>query len=343
MLSTASSFLYLLDTQNPANYFDLLQTRILSYLLWIVFIPLIYFITISLLKDGIKFFPIVILISAGIFISAVHRILVVFLNDKLMAASPSQSFFSDLLDEKFAVLSLIYESFFLYTLLVIFITIYLYYFTSNEARLSESKYRNQLVNAELSNLKMKFQPHFIFNALHSISAMIYSDPSTADSMISKLSELLRYSIKTGDSNFIILSEEIETADKYIEIQKMRFGDRIRYTKQIDEKALQTQVPIFILQPFLENCIKHAVELTNDTVDIITAINIFDHNLTITIKNTVHNIDNKETINSFGEGLQNLKSRLEFLYQNRHSLSAGSSSVNEFEVKIKLLIGNGKEN
>jgi LytS/YehU family sensor histidine kinase len=173
--------------------------------------------------------------------------------------------------------------------------------------------------------------------------MIYSDPSTADSMISKLSELLRYSIKTGDSNFIILSEEIETADKYIEIQKMRFGDRIRYTKQIDEKALQTQVPIFILQPFLENCIKHAVELTNDTVDIITAINIFDHNLTITIKNTVHNIDNKETINSFGEGLQNLKSRLEFLYQNRHSLSAGSSSVNEFEVKIKLLIGNGKEN
>jgi len=342
LLSTASSFLYLLDTNNPAGFFELLQSRILSYLLWIVFIPVIYSFTSFLLQKNIKIIGIITLIFVGVIISAIHRITVVYSNDILFADHPSQDFFDELLSQKFAVLSLIYESFFLFTLLVILITIYMYNYISREAKLSESKYRTQLVSAELSNLKMKFQPHFIFNALHSISAMLYLDPSKADTMITKLSGLLRYAVKTGDTNFVLLSEELEIADKYFEIQKLRFGERIKYLKEIDEIALQAKVPIFILQPLLENCIKHAVELTSDTVSIRNEINLFDDELSIKIINTIPN-NKKEISESFGEGLQNLASRLEFLYKKDYSFSANKISVDEFEVIIKLPVGNGKEN
>lgn len=334
ILSTASSFLYFLDTENPVGYFDLLQTRILSYLLWFLFIPLVYFLTILFLKDKPLIISILSLIAVGVMISLLHRIIVLYLNNQFLAESPSQEFFSDLLNEKFAVLSLVYESFFLYTLLVIIIVIYKYYFVSQEARLNESKYRNELVNAEMSNLKMKFQPHFIFNALHSISAMIYKEPSKADSMITKLSELLRHAIKTGDNKLVLLSEELQIANRYMEIQTLRFGDRIKYVQQIDDNVLNKEVPLFILQPLLENCIKHAVELTNEQVNIVNKIKIVENNLFIEIKNNIpYNTEGK--VNSLGEGLGNLRARLNYLYQDNYSFTSDRNLNNEFEVRLEI--------
>lgn len=341
ILSTTSSYLYLLDTKNPVSYFVLLQSRIFSYLFWIIFIPIIYFITIILLKEKINVLSIIILITLGLIISAIHRVTVLYINDIIFAEIPSHDFITELINEKFALLSLIYESFFLYVMIIVLILIYRYYYISREAVLKEANYRNQLVNAELSNLKMKFQPHFIFNALHSISAIIYTDPPAADTMITKLSDLLRHSVKKGNINFVTLKEELEIAEKYIEIQKLRFGNRINYDSQIDKTALQQKVPVFILQPLLENCIKHGVELTSSTVLIENVIKISDDTMLIEIKNSVPEKSSSE-LNKSGEGLNDLVSRLEYLYDNSFSFSANKNSNNEFIVKIKLPFKDEKE-
>jgi sensor histidine kinase YesM len=302
MLSTFSSYIYFFNTENPVGYFDLLTQRILSYSFWIILIPFIYFLVTSTIKEKINLKEILVLSFIGILIAVFHRFSVVWINDQIFSSNPSQNFFTELLSQKYFFLSLCYDSFFSYALLVIFRQVYRISILRREAKLKEESFKKQLAQAELTNLKMKFQPHFIFNSLHSISAMAYKNPEIADSMISKLSELLRYSINSSENNFTTVEEELNFARKYIEIQKLRFDDRIDYTEHIDLNALKDKVPLFVFQPLLENCIKHAVELTDDKITIESTISKTENQLKIVISNNLP-IDGKASDKSLGEGIQ----------------------------------------
>ena len=170
MLSTFSSYVYFLNTQNPVGYSELLSQRILSYVFWIVLIPFIYFVVISVVKEKIRMREIILLVVAGTLIAGFHRLSVVWINDQILSSESSKNFISDLINQKYYFLSLCYDSFFSYVLLVVFIQIYRISILRREALIKEESFKKQLANAELTNLKMKFQPHFIFNSLHSISA-----------------------------------------------------------------------------------------------------------------------------------------------------------------------------
>ena len=282
---------------------------------------------------------IILLVVAGSLIAGFHRLSVVWINDQILSSESSKNFISDLINQKYYFLSLCYDSFFSYVLLVVFIQIYRISILRREALIKEESFKKQLANAELTNLKMKFQPHFIFNSLHSISAAAYKNPQVADSMISKLSELLRYSINSSENNFTTVEEELLLAKKYIEIQQLRFGSRIDYVENIDPDLLKEKMPLFVLQPLLENCIKHAVELTDEKISICSKYLKSDNQIKINISNNLP-VDIRVSDKSLGAGIQNLRERLGYLYAENYKLETSKNSANDFSVTIILPIING---
>jgi LytS/YehU family sensor histidine kinase len=129
---------------------------------------------------------------------------------------------------------------------------------SKQRELRTIRLESQLTQAQLQNLKMQLHPHFLFNTLHAISALIKEDPDRAEEMIARLSELLRASLSTASDQRVRLVDEIEILEIYLDIQKTRFGDRLRVTIELDPETLETKVPSLLLQPLVENAIKHGI-------------------------------------------------------------------------------------
>jgi LytS/YehU family sensor histidine kinase len=112
--------------------------------------------------------------------------------------------------------------------------------------------------AQLQALKMQLHPHFLFNALHSVSALVHSDPDAADKMIARLGDFLRLTLDTAAAQEVPLRQEIEFLNCYLEIERIRFRDRLTTSIEVDPQALECRVPNLVLQPIVENAIRHGV-------------------------------------------------------------------------------------
>jgi two-component system LytT family sensor kinase len=124
-------------------------------------------------------------------------------------------------------------------------------------KLAEARERElSLTRAQLQNLRAQLQPHFLFNALNTISSTMYDDPAAADEMMERLSELLRMSLRTAQSDEVPLSTELETLDCYLAIMKARFGDKLNVRIDVDPSVRNVSVPSMVLQPLVENAIRH---------------------------------------------------------------------------------------
>ncbi|MBI3004297.1 MAG: histidine kinase [Ignavibacteriales bacterium] len=168
-------------------------------------------------------------------------------------------------------------------------------------------------DAELRALRAQIDPHFLFNSLNSISALTTQDPSAAREMCILLGDFLRKSLKVGTEEKISLSEEIALIMNFLAIEKVRFGNRLNVEMNVDERSTSTAVPPLLLQPLIENAIKHGIAQRIDGGTIVLSSEQNGSTLHIKIKNPV-DADQKKVIGN-KIGLQNVKDRLRKLYGN----------------------------
>ena len=183
-----------------------------------------------------------------------------------------------------------------------------------EKALAASRLEAELTQARLQVLASRVHPHFLFNTLHMISAMVYEDPGKADMMISRLSDLLRATLDQPDTPTIPLRTELEVLALYLDIMKARFGDRLAVAYDIAPDTLSALVPSFSLQPLVENAIKHGI-MPRDTGGSITiSAGRSDGRLVVGVADDGPGLqDDPGELLDKGVGLRNIKSRLLGLY------------------------------
>jgi len=189
---------------------------------------------------------------------------------------------------------------------------------SNESALKEEA-RREAQRIELQMLRAQLDPHFLFNSLNGIAAEIRSHPDAAREMVLELSDYLRYSLEHRNKATGRLSAEIEAMSAYLRIQQARFGTRLDYSVDADAAASQRIVPGFVLQPLIENAVKHSLERSTETAEIRIASRAKGEELTIEVTNTGCLQPGKPTA-AGGLGLETLRRRLNLHYPERHSFA-----------------------
>lgn len=207
-----------------------------------------------------------------------------------------------------------------------------YYLDLQEKTGKELQLKSLLNESELKMLKAQINPHFIFNSLNSISALTMTKPEKAQEMVIKLSDFLRYSIGKESAEMNSLKEELQNASLYLDIEKVRFGDRLEFKIEASQSCMAVKVPNLILQPILENAVKYGVNESTDVVAIDLSCKVVGAQLYIIISNTI----DPEAIARKGEGigLENIRKRLSLIYQ-RTDLLRVVKKENTFEVVVKI--------
>jgi two-component system, LytTR family, sensor kinase len=199
----------------------------------------------------------------------------------------------------------------------------MFYHTYDQARLRQvhsAQLEARLAETRLEMLRMQLQPHFLFNTLQAATMLIHDDPHGAEDILLRLSQLLRVSLDELHVHEISLSREIELLECYIGIQDRRFGDRLRFDLRIDDDVLTFAVPSFVLQPLVENAIRHGIGKHKES-DVVS-IRAFQkqNRLYLEVSNRTSSLtDTPERLLSRGVGLSNTKERIEQLYGNGPSL------------------------
>ncbi len=183
-----------------------------------------------------------------------------------------------------------------------------------EKELAAGRLETELARANLQVLKSQIHPHFLFNTLNMISAVVYRDPSLADRMIARLSDLLRATLERTDAQVVPLREELELLNLYLDIMKARFGDRLAVVSDIAPETLTALIPSFSLQPLVENAIKHGIMPRKEGGTVTIATRRDDGRLVVGVSNDGPGLEaDTRTLMVNGVGLKNIQSRLRNLY------------------------------
>lgn len=199
--------------------------------------------------------------------------------------------------------------------LVMLVVFYLH--QNHQKQLQRSERESQLLanlqNAEIDLLRSKLNPHFLFNSLNSLNALIQTDTEKASFMLVQLSDFLRFSIEKDKQERLSLEDEIKNLDRYIAIERIRFGNRLNYIKEISEQALHLKLPAMLLQPLVENAIKYGIGSKLDDVEIKITANQQSDYLVLELMN---DFDKSVIVRKgSGNGLDNVRKRLEMIYNS----------------------------
>ena len=209
---------------------------------------------------------------------------------------------------------------------------------SDEARIRQAELQKQLAEAQLQALRMQMHPHFLFNALNSVAALIPEDPRAAEHMLTRLGELLRIYLRSSELQEISLAQEIDFLRRYLEIQKLRFEERFHVHIRLDPAAETAAVPSLILQPLVENAIIHGIADRERDGSIEIEASVEGAELSLRVGDNGSGSPEPAPAGWLeGTGLGNTRRRLERLYGSRHGfvLEALASGGVRASIRIPL--------
>lgn len=219
-----------------------------------------------------------------------------------------------------------------YALLVFTYYIYVYRERNREKQQQELEWQNQVRNAQLSALKFQINPHFLFNSLNSVAALTLTNPGKAHEMVIALSEFMRYSLRNPKDEMVTLTVELRNIGLYLQIEKIRFGNKLQYRFEVDNACSDQLIPNLILQPIFENAIKYGVYESSAPSEIILEAIKRPDCMEIKITNDV----DAESVPVKGEGvgLANVSNRLRLLYGSSRLLTTAQNQT-QFMVTIEI--------
>src|SRR5690606_18315821 len=201
----------------------------------------------------------------------------------------------------------------------------------NRDRIERLELNSHLKQAQLDTLKGQVNPHFMFNSLNNIRGLMLEDVGRSREMLTKLSEILRYSLTKNNLSDISVGEELEMVDHYIDLSKIQFEDRLKFTKKVDPDTLGLDIPPMIIQLLVENAIKHGISNLKQGGEIVLSMEKKEAQLKIEVKNTG---GLKNSGDSTQLGNNNIKQRLKLLYGDRANFTLGEE---EGEVVAQITI------
>jgi signal transduction histidine kinase len=217
-----------------------------------------------------------------------------------------------------------------------------FYKRQTERELQSMRLSASLAEARLQVLRMELNPHFLFNTLNAISGFVYSDPRAADRMIARLGELLRLSLATP--NAVTLAQELRLLECYVDIERVRFGDRLTISSDTDDLSLTAVVPSLILQPIVENAVRHGLQPNGAGGRIEVHARTINDMVEIVVKDDGVGFDGNASreraaaavsAEGTGLGLANTRQRLHAMYSERASLDISADGGHGTVVTLHL--------
>jgi len=211
---------------------------------------------------------------------------------------------------------------------------------NRDRQLAASQLEAKLSRAQLQSLKMQLNPHFLFNTLNAVSALMHTDPSTADRMLLKLTNLLRLNLEQALEQETSLEQEIAFLEGYLEIEQLRFGDRLKVQIEVPKSLQEAQVPTFVLQPLVENAIKHGLSdrATGGTIQIRARQD--GQRLFLEVEDDGLGVPSLHS--GTGIGTRNTRSRLAQLYGDDHSFDLKFPAAGGALAQISLPLSLSKD-
>jgi sensor histidine kinase YesM len=207
-----------------------------------------------------------------------------------------------------------------------------------EGKVRATRLEAQLAQAQLQALKMQLHPHFLFNTLHSISALVHKNPDAADKMIARLGDFLRLTLENSGAQEVSLQEELEFLKCYLEIERIRFQDRLTVQMDIEPQALGARLPNLILQPIVENAIRHGISTRTSPGRIEIEARRLNGTLQVQVTDNGPGLpsdSNTGSIVKAGVGLANTQARLKQLYGDQHRLDLSNAASGGLTVLLEI--------
>jgi len=330
-LSAAGAHVYMASTGTPISWTQLFAWNILISLVWSLLTPVVYELArrYTFDRSGWKL-SLPIHIVASVAIAFVGAVAMVTINPLVTwTKEPTVPFFAHVFSRTFMDIQRYWY--------VLFITQAIaFYRKYQERQLLSSQLEAQLANAQLEVLKIQLEPHFLFNTLNSIASLARHDGAAAENMTLQLADLLRMSLAGVGVHEVPLHQELTFLQKYVDIQQTRFHDRLRVETEIDPRTLDTLVPNLILQPLVENAIRHGISPRRAAglVRITTWRDRDDVWMEIR-DNGVGFTRNRGIAPPEGVGLRNTRGRLRQLYNEDHAMVLEDAPGGGCTVKIRV--------
>lgn len=199
----------------------------------------------------------------------------------------------------------------------------------------EREMRELAVAAQLAALRAQVNPHFFFNSLNSVAQLISTDPDKAEACVERLAELFRYMLKRSDQEFVPFADELEFAEAYLEIEKARFGDSLEIEREIDDAVDGVRLPGLILQPLVENAVKHGISRKIGGGRVRIEAHLENEDLRICVRDTGVGMQASPAVFDRGVGLRNVRDRLVRIYGPRYEPTIASAEGEGTSVTLRI--------